>query len=90
MSSWMEHEVVFDARNVILNFTELEATEYIFDNFGHVTTGVAMMNPVWKQPDASQLLIIAVNVSPKSPILGNLNRLWGGAGSGRRILLWCG
>ena len=53
MSSWMEHEVVFDAGTVFLNFTELEATEYIFDNFGHLTTGVAMMNPGWKQPDAS-------------------------------------
>jgi len=50
---WTEHEVAFDAGTVFLGFTEIEATEYIFDNFGHLTTGVSMMNPGWKQPDAS-------------------------------------
>ena len=27
------------------------ATEFIFDNYGSQTSGVAMMNPGWKQPD---------------------------------------
>ena len=52
LPSWAEHEVVFDAANIFANFTELEATEYIFDNFGHLTSGVAMMNPGWRQPDS--------------------------------------
>jgi len=52
LPSWSEHPVVFDVFSQFLNFTELEATEYIFDHFANQTTGVGMMNPGWKQPDA--------------------------------------
>lgn len=51
LPSWMEHEIAFDAGTVFLNFTELEATEYIFENYGYLTSGVSMMNPGWRQPD---------------------------------------
>ena len=49
--SWVDHPVVFDAGIEFLNFTEVEATDYIFENYGNLTTGVGMMNPGWKQPD---------------------------------------
>ena len=49
--SWMEHPVRFDAGKEFANFTEYEATNYIFTNFGNLTTGVSMMNPGWKSPD---------------------------------------
>ena len=52
LPSWSEHPVVFDVFSQFLNFTELEATEYIFDHFANQTTGVGMMNPGWRQPDA--------------------------------------
>ena len=51
ISTWMDHEVVFDARIEFLGFTEVEATAYVFDNYANLTTGVGMMNPGWKQPD---------------------------------------
>jgi len=51
MPSWMDHKIVFDAAFEFHNFTEVEATEYIFDNYAHLTSGVGMMNPGWKQPD---------------------------------------
>jgi len=49
--SWMDHEVVFDAGATFSQVSELVATQFVFDNYGHLTTGVAMMNPGWKQPD---------------------------------------
>ena len=33
ISSWIDHEVVFDAGTEFLGFTELEATQHIFDNY---------------------------------------------------------
>merc|ERR1719244_45967 len=49
--SWINHDVVFDASVEFAGFAETEATKYVFDNYGHLTTGVSMMNPGWKQPD---------------------------------------
>lgn len=46
---WSNHSVAFDALMEFADYTELEATQYIFDYFGHLTTGVAMMNPGWEQ-----------------------------------------
>ena len=38
ISTWATHDVVFDARE-FLDFTEFEATKYIFENYAHLTTG---------------------------------------------------
>merc|ERR1719348_860190 len=51
LPSWLDHPVVFDAREVFTQVSEHIATEFVFDNYGHLTTGVSMMNPGWKQPD---------------------------------------
>jgi len=51
ISSWISHNVAFDVELEFFGFKELEATAYIFDNFAHLTTGVSMMNPGWRQPD---------------------------------------
>jgi len=50
-SAWVNHEVVFDAAASFPEVSELIATEFVFDTYGHLTTGVSMMNPGWKQPD---------------------------------------
>jgi hypothetical protein len=49
--AWIDHEVAFDAAATFPQVSELLATEYVFDTYGHLTTGVAMMNPGWRQPD---------------------------------------
>ena len=49
--SWMDHEVAFDADATFSQVSELVATEFVFDNYGHLTSGVSMMNPGWKQLD---------------------------------------
>ena len=49
--AWAEHEVAFDALVEFPEVSELLATQFVFDNYGHLTTGVAMMNPGWRQPD---------------------------------------
>jgi hypothetical protein len=49
--SWIEHAVAFDAGTEFANFTEYEATNYVYTNFVHLTTGVSMMNPGWKALD---------------------------------------
>ena len=41
ISTWASHDVVFDARVSFLDFTELEATQYIFENHAHLTTGLS-------------------------------------------------
>ena len=41
IATWASHDVVFDARVSFLDFTELEATQYIFENYGHLTTGLS-------------------------------------------------
>ena len=46
---WSDHGIAFDALTEFVGYGELEATTYIFDYFGHLTTGVAMMNPGWRQ-----------------------------------------
>ena len=46
---WSNHSVAFDALMEFADYTELEATQYIFDFFGHLTTGVSLMNPGWEQ-----------------------------------------
>jgi len=51
ISSWLDHQVVFDASETFTEVRELIATEYVFDNYGNQTTGVAMMNPGWQQRD---------------------------------------
>ena len=45
----ISNEVVFDASKTFTEVRELIATEYVFDNYGNQTTGVAMMNPGWQQ-----------------------------------------
>ena len=42
ISTWASHDVVFDARVSFLDFTELEATQYIFENYAHLTTGLSL------------------------------------------------
>ena len=49
--AWAEHEVAFDALATFPEVSELLATQFVFDTYGHLTTGVAMMNPGWRQPD---------------------------------------
>ena len=49
--AWAEHEVAFDALASFTEVSELQATQFVFDTYGHLTTGVAMMNPGWRQPD---------------------------------------
>ena len=39
MSTWSDHEVVFDAFTEFSNFTELDATRYIFEHYSTMTTG---------------------------------------------------
>ena len=46
---WSNHSVAFDALMEFADYTELEATQYVFDFFGHLTTGVSLMNPGWEQ-----------------------------------------
>ena len=60
ISSWKNHSVAFDAGTEWISglsgYSELQATEYIFDHFAQLTSGVAVMNPGWKQPDDSHPL----------------------------------
>ena len=49
--AWAEHEVAFDALASFPEVSELRATQFVFDTYGHLTTGVSMMNPGWRQPD---------------------------------------
>ena len=52
MDTWIDHDVAFDVFEILnLYPTELDATKFIFTNFAHLTTGVSMMNPGWKQKD---------------------------------------
>ena len=51
LPSWQEQEVSLDARQVFPEVSELLATEFIFDKYGGETSGVAMMNPGWRQQD---------------------------------------
>ena len=51
LPAWIDHEVVFDAAETFTEVSELIATTYTFDTYGHLTSGVAMMNPGWRQPD---------------------------------------
>ena len=51
LAAWQDQEVSLDALAVFPVVSEYVATEYIFDNYGGQTTGVAMMNPGWRQPD---------------------------------------
>ena len=46
---WANHTIAFDVELELVDKSELGATQYIFDYFGHLTTGVAMVNPGWKQ-----------------------------------------
>ena len=40
ISSWSDHSVAFDANSEFLGFTEVDATQYIFDNYVQLTTGL--------------------------------------------------
>ena len=51
LPAWQEQEVSLDARQVFPEVSELAATEFVFDHYGGQTSGVAMMNPGWRQPD---------------------------------------
>ena len=51
---WQEQQLVFDASFVFPDLDELTealATQFVYVTYGHLTTGVSMMNPGWKQRD---------------------------------------
>jgi len=62
--SWQDHQVAFDASEIFTEVQELIATEYVFDNYGNLTTGVAMMNPGWQQRDDAHPFEIALVRDP--------------------------
>ena len=39
MDIWYDHEVAFDAYDTFNEYNEFQATQYIFDNYAHLTTG---------------------------------------------------
>jgi hypothetical protein len=39
--------MVFDALAIFEGFKEIQATAYVFDHYGHLTTGLAKLNPGW-------------------------------------------
>merc|ERR1711936_349959 len=64
LAAWQEQDVSLDALAVFPVVSEYIATEYIFDNYGTQTSGVAMMNPGWRQPDDLHPLLSRIMTDP--------------------------
>ena len=56
--SWSDHSVAFDATVEFLGFTEVDATQYIYENYVQLTTGSSVMDgtiQLWDHTFASDI-----------------------------------